>query len=140
MSSRVSTQLSRSGIHDARRARSLGAIAEHKLPAGTVRKRDLAFGDRVIVTTRNSVYSLWSLDRDLFAVSGGWFDRHGDAPRTLGINGCTYGGSLIRQDVVAAPGLFLEFDNGVSTTRIREVSVMRWRGAAEAGTPDLQSC
>ena len=94
-----------------------------------VRKDDLQFGDRVIVRTRNSVYSLWSLGGDEFAVSGGWFDQNGPSPMKITVNGCTYGGSMIRYDVVAAPGLFLEFGNSVATTRIKEVRV-------ERGSPD----
>ena len=101
-------------------------------------KSDLQFGDRVIVTTRNSVYTLYTLGGDSFAVSGGWFDRNSEAPTTVTVAGCTYGGSMIRQDVVAARGLFLEFGNRVSTTRIRGVRVVRWRatdGGGQAALP-----
>ena len=69
-----------------------------------------------------------SIDAYTKNVVHGWFDRHGDGPSVVTVNGCTYGGSLIRHDVVAAPGLFLEFGNRVSTTRIREVRVARWNG------------
>ena len=47
------------------------------------------------------------------------------------INGCTYGGSAIQHDVVAAPGLFLEFGNNVSTTRIQNVSLVRHQGTPQ---------
>ena len=118
-------------------ARTLGAIVEHsgKADAATlpgtdtvVRKSDLGFGDCVIVTTRNSVYSLWSLGDGTFAVSGGWFDQQADTQGPITVNGCTYGGSAIRHDVVAARGLFLEFGNNVSTTRIQDVRVQRYAG------------
>jgi hypothetical protein len=39
-------------------------------------------------------------------------------------NGCTWGGSAIKQDIVAALGLRLEFGNSVRTARIREVRVI----------------
>ena len=91
----------------------------------------------MIVTTRNSVYTLCTLGGDSFAVSGGWFDQNADAPATVTVTGCTYGGSMIRQDVVAANGLFLEFGNRVSTTRIRGVRVVRWDVAASDGQPAL---
>ena len=117
--------------------RTLGAVVDHARRSDAVRKDDLHFGDRVIVRTRNSVYSLWSLGGDTFAVSGGWFDRHGDTLTTVTVNGCTYGGSLIRSDVVAATGLFLEFANSVSTTRIREVRVVRWQERAAAAYDPL---
>ena len=115
-----------SGVHESPRlVRTLGRVVEHARLADAVHKADLAFGDRVVVRTCNSVYSLWTLGPETFAVSGGWFDTHGGST-TVTVNGCTYGGSMIRYDVVAATGLFLEFGNGVSTTRIRDVSVIRW--------------
>ena len=125
-----------SGVRErTRMVRTLGAVVDHARQSNAVRKDDLHFGDRVIVRTRNSVYSLWSLGGDTFAVSGGWFDRHGDTPTTVTVNGCTYGGSLIRHDVVAAPGLFLEFGNSVSTTRIKDVRVIRWNEPDCAADP-----
>ena len=99
------------------------ALAAGRMAA--VRKADLRWGDRVIVTTRNSVYSLLVVEDGTFWVTGGWFDRNSCSPRRVWINGCTFGGSAIWTDVVAAPGLFLEFDNRVTTTRIRETLVLR---------------
>jgi hypothetical protein len=132
---------SRSGIRERTRlVRTLGAVVDDARRSGAVRKDDLSFGDRVIVRTRNSIYSLWALGGDTFAVSGGWFDKHGDTPATVTVNGCTYGGSLIRHDVVAAPGLFLEFGNTVSTTRIRDVRVIRWNGPGDADAPAQLPC
>ena len=94
-----------------------------------VKKADLRAGDRVIVTTRNSTYSLYALEDGSFWAAGGWFDRNGPAPRRVQVNGCTFGGRAIKTDIVAAPGLFLEFDNHVTTTRIREAKILR--GAAQ---------
>jgi hypothetical protein len=92
-----------------------------------VRRAQLSPGDRLTVRTRNSLYTLWSLGDGAFAVRGGWFDRQALSPATVGINGCTYGGSAIRHDIVAGRGLFLEFANGVVTTRIQEVRMERFR-------------
>lgn len=105
-------------------ARTLTGIVRHSIEGPAVRRQDLAVGDRILVTTRNSVYSMWVLDDDTFAVSGGWFDLNEISPARVRINGCTYGHSAIRQDVVAACGLFLEFGNNVRTTRIRDVRVL----------------
>ena len=108
--------------------RTLGGIVKQacgRRERGAVHKNDLGCGDRVTVRTRNSVYSLWALGDGMFAVSGGWFDQQRSSPMTVSVNGCTYGGSVIRHDIVAAPGLFLEFGNNVSTTRIRDVRVER---------------
>ena len=67
-----------------------------------------------------------ALGRDAYAVSGGWFDQQKLSPARLNINGCTYGGSVIRHDVIAGRGLFLEFGNNVVTTRIQDVQVARF--------------
>ena len=118
-------------------ARTLGAIVERAQSddGAVVRKSELSPGDRVIVRTRNSVYSLYVLGDETFAVSGGWFDRQGGgSPALTSVNGCTYGGSIIRHDVVGGPGMFLEFGNNVLTTRIQDVRIVR-RG--EAPGPDL---
>ncbi len=89
-----------------------------------VRKTDLRAGDRVLVTTKNSTYTIWVLDEGVYRVSGGWFDRQNGSPQRMGINGCTWGGSAIKRDVVAARGLRLEFGNSVVTTQIRHVRVI----------------
>lgn len=93
-----------------------------------VRKRDLRSGDWVLVTTKNSVYRICVLDEDHYVVSGGWFDRKGVSPQETTITGCTWGGTAIKEDVVAARGLFLEFGNHVITTRIQQVRVIREEG------------
>ena len=107
------------GIH------TLQGEIERALPRELLRKRDLSFGDMVLVRTRNSVYSICVLGNDLYLVFGGWFDRKGLSPQTVKINGCTWGGSAIKQDIVAARGLFLEFENRVVTTRIQDFKVIR---------------
>lgn len=103
---------------------SLETLVEQARSLDEVRKRDLRFGDRVLVTTRNSRYTIWVLDDDHYWVWGGWFERVGESPQRVTINGCTWGGSAIKQDIVAARGLLLEFGNRVLTTRIREVCVI----------------
>ncbi len=90
-----------------------------------IRKSDLRWGDWIVVRTRNSIYTLRMLDDERFQVSGGWFDQQRLSPHPVTINGCTWGGSAIKQDIVAAPGLCLEFGNRVMTSRIRQVQVLR---------------
>src|SRR5262245_33713537 len=90
-----------------------------------VRKDDLRPGDRVLVTTRNSTYSIRMLSPDRYEVSGGWFASHGHGTMVLGINGCTFGGHAIHSGLLAARGLFLEFANRVVTTRIHRVDLIR---------------
>ena len=90
-----------------------------------VRKKDLRCGDRVLVRTGNSSYTICVLAEDLYWVWGGWFDRKGVAPQRVTINGCTWGGSALKCDVVAARGLRMEFGNGVCTTPIQGVRVIR---------------
>jgi hypothetical protein len=101
---------------------TLAAEAD-RLPA--VLRTDLRSGDWLLVKTRNSVYSLCLLEDGTYSVAGGWFDRNGDSPQRVGVNGCTFGGRAIKSDILAAPGLFLEFENRVTTTRIREARILR---------------
>ena len=125
------------------RVRTLNAILERAVPAlerprlvlpnvasqsagmvDVVRRSDLAWRASLLVTTKNSTYAINRAGDDTWFVWGGWFARHGHLPAVVGINGCTWGGSVIYPDILAAPGLFLEFANGVTTTRIRSVSVL----------------
>lgn len=113
-----------SGIH--RRTRPLKAIPIDDLAQaadhfGGVRRRDLERGDRVIISTKNSVYSLTARADGSFDVSGGWFEREGSGSATVEVLGCTAGGHALFTEHIAAPGLFLEFGDGLRTTRIRTV-------------------
>ena len=113
-----------SGVHH--RARPLKAIPIDDLTevagaVGGVKRRELDPGDRVIVSTRNSVYSLTARADGAFDVSGGWFERKGSGPATVEVLGCTAGGHALFTDHIAAPGLFMEFADGLRTTRIRTV-------------------
>lgn len=106
---------------------TLDTLVEHSRSLEEVRKQDLHSGDRVLVRTRNSLYTIWVLDEGVYWVSGGWFDRQGLSPHRVRINGCTWGGSVIKRDILAACGLFLEFGNRVLTSRIRQVRVIEAR-------------
>ncbi len=103
---------------------TLEALVEQAPSLEEVRKRDLHCGDRVLVTTRNSLYTIWVLGDGRYWVWGGWFDRQGESPQQVRINGCTWGGSAIKQDIIAARGLRLEFGNTVLTTWIQQVRVI----------------
>jgi len=95
-------------------AYSLEALAEQARSLEEVRKADLRSGDRIVVTTRNSRYTIWALGDGQYWVWGGWFDRRGVSPCRVTINGCTWGGSAIK----------LEFGNRVLTTRVQNVHVI----------------
>jgi len=109
-------------------ARTVNAMLEQVGVIQQVRKSDLRGGDQLLVATENSVYSMCVHEDSTFSVSGGWFDSQGLSPVRVSIAGCTWGGSAIKQDIVAACGLRLEFGNRVVTTRIREVRVFRGDG------------
>lgn len=106
-------------------ARTVSAMLDQLGRTELVRKADLRSGDRLLVSTENSVYSIQVHEDATYSISGGWFDSQGLSPARLSIAGCTWGGSVIKQDIVAARGLRLEFGNRVVTTRIREVRVLR---------------
>jgi len=91
----------------------------------SIRRGDLRFADRMVVTTQNSEYDLVMIEDDTFLVAGGWFDREHLSPHRVRINGCTWGGSMICLDILAAPGMCMEFNNRVMTSAIRAVVVYR---------------
>ena len=90
-----------------------------------VRRADPRFGDWIVVDTRNSSYWMLCLGDGRYCVLGGWFDLRGLSPATITVRGCTWGGSAIHTELIAAPCLFLEFGNGVVTTRIQRVRLIR---------------
>ncbi|MEE8368478.1 MAG: hypothetical protein V3S30_09175 [Thermoanaerobaculia bacterium] len=104
---------------------TLDQMAQEMAEIDAVYKRDLLPGDWVVVSTKNSVYSILVLESEGYSVSGGWFDIQDSSPMEIEINGCTQGRMAIKHDIVAARGCFLEFGNGVVTTRIRHVKVIR---------------
>ena len=105
--------------------RTLATITQQAGRLKEVRKEELTFGDWVVVTTLNSTYSIRVLEGDLYSISGGWFDNEGLSPLRTTITGCTWGGSAIKLDIVAACGLHLEFGNRVVTSAIQKVCVIR---------------
>ena len=123
-------------------ARTVNAMLDQVGKIELVRKTDLKSGDRLLVSTENSVYSIQVHEDATYSISGGWFDSQGLSPARLSIAGCTWGGSVIKQDIVAACGLRLEFGNRVVTTRIREVRVLRGdsgKRLAESGLRPVDS-
>jgi hypothetical protein len=109
------------------RYRTLDAIVDHTEGLEAVYRADLELGDKLLVTTRNSIYSIYFLQEGFYSVSGGWFDQHGLSPSKIEINGCTWGGRAIKLDILAACGLHLEFGNQVVTSRIMKFQVIRCR-------------
>jgi hypothetical protein len=107
------------------RVRTVDAILHQMGHFEAIRKGDLCRGDQVLVSTENSLYTIQVQDEGTYSISGGWFDRNGLSPATTSITGCTWGGTAIKRDLVAARGLRLEFGNRVVTSPIREVRVIR---------------
>lgn len=104
---------------------ALSSLVENSEHVREVRKVDLSAGDHVFVKTCNSVYLIEALGNGVYAVSGGWFDRIGPSPARTKIIGCSWGGSVIKADVVAACGLRLEFGNRVLTSPVKKIFVVR---------------
>jgi hypothetical protein len=105
--------------------RTLDRLAAHAPQVAGVRAESVRAGDWVVVRTRNSTYSLSAIGDGSFAVAGGWFAAQGCETTPVRVSGCTWGGQAIHTGLVAAPGMCLEFGNGVRTTRIQEVRVIR---------------
>lgn len=107
------------------RALTLDRITADAMDVRGVWARDVRAGDWIIVHTRNSVYSLAVLGDGTYAAAGGWFATASAETHPVRVSGCTWGGHAILTGMVAAPGMCIEFANGVRTTRIREVQLIR---------------
>jgi hypothetical protein len=94
-----------------------------------VRKADLHPGDCVFVKTLRSLYRIRVKENGRYEISGGWFDKKGLPPTELGISGCTWGGSAIKTDIVAACGLCVEFANRLITSPIQKIILLRQQNA-----------
>jgi hypothetical protein len=109
----------------ASRSRRFGQILERTARCSDrlrmIRRDQLRRGDFLTVRTSNSLYTIRVLGNDRFLVSGGWFDANGSGPVETRISGCTWGGSVIKRDVVAACGLCIEFGNRVTTSLVRRI-------------------
>jgi hypothetical protein len=103
------------------RAHSLSGLTDHVSHATGVRRGDLNPGDVLMLYTLNSVYSARFLNNGMFAVSGGWFDSNHSVEVLTTIAGCTWGGKCIHQDLVASPGMRVEFGNRVLTSVLQRV-------------------
>jgi hypothetical protein len=110
------------------RTHTLDRLVAFTTRAQGVRGRDVSVGDWLVVRTKNSVYVLSTQADGRFIVTGGWFSTHGVDATSVGVSGCTWGRYAILTGMVAAPGMCIEFDNGVRTTRVRDVQLIR-RGA-----------
>ena len=109
-------------------ARTLDRIVEASEAVDGVWADHVQPGDWIVVRTKNSTYSLAVLGKGLYRAVGGWFAGGGADGQDVRIVGCTWGGAAIQTRLAAAVGMFLEFDNGVRTTRIREVRHLRGGG------------
>ena len=90
-----------------------------------VRRSELLIGDVMLIRTRNSLYTIRLAAQGCYHATGGWFDRKGLSPHPVAINGCTWGGTLIKVDILAACGLCVEFSNRVVTSPVRSIAVLR---------------
>ena len=84
-------------------------------------KSALKAGDLVILETCNSVYMIRVLANGQYIVSGGWFDKNKISSVKTTIHGCTWGGTVIKTDIIAACGLHLELGNKVVTSKIKKI-------------------
>jgi hypothetical protein len=108
--------------------RTLDRIVEASEAVDGVWADSVLPGDWIVVRTKNSTYSMAVLGKGLYRAAGGWFDGCSPGGMNVRIVGCTWGGAAIQTRLAAAVGMFLEFDNGVRTTRIREVRHLRGGG------------
>jgi hypothetical protein len=84
-------------------------------------KHSLNSGDLVYLKTANSAYTIKVTGKDEYMVSGGWFDAQNLSPYRIKIRGCTWGGSAINTEIIAAPGLCIEFSNNLITSIVNKI-------------------
>ena len=58
-----------------KQGQSLDKIVDRTSELKQVRKDELHFGDLIVISTQNSVYSIRVLDNGFYLVSGGWWVR-----------------------------------------------------------------
>ena len=103
---------------------TLAGIAQTSHLFPQVRKDEVSPGDWLIIRTVKSEYRLRALGEGLFEARGGWFDKKGFAPMTIGVAGATWGGSAIMPQVLAACGLRVEFRNRLITSPVRSIVIV----------------
>ncbi len=91
----------------------------NKLPQ--IYKHNLERGDQLYLKTINSVYIIKVVNNEEYLVSGGWFDKQKLSPYKINIRGCTWGGSAIKTDIIAATGLCVEFGNNLITSAVHKI-------------------
>lgn len=102
---------------------NLKKIVDQVIYQKQIHKEDLRFGDLVVIITENSEYYICVLESDAYWVMGGWFDQNGLSSVQIGIKGCSWGGNVIKTDIISACGLHVEFSNGLRTSIIQRVIV-----------------
>ena len=103
---------------------TLGTLVKSADFLQEIPRNRLSEGDLILVKTCNSEYIIRARQDGLFTVSGGWFDIKGKSPSTTTIRGCTWGGSVIKVDIIAACGLRIEFGNRLITSPIQKIFVL----------------
>lgn len=104
---------------------SLSRIIEIIPGIRQIEKNDLKSGDQVFIFTGNSVYDIKKVDEKIYRVSGGWFDQNNISPCKISIRGCTWGGSIIHINLLAAIGLSIEFNNNLVTSPVSKIVVFK---------------
>jgi hypothetical protein len=115
------------GMNPEGEVRSLDKLTQHARVVEGVWAKEVEAGDWVIVTTENSVYSMLAGGDGTYYIAGGWFTSDTGESTRMKITGCTWGGTAICTSIVAARGMFIEFANGVRTSRIRDARLLRAR-------------
>ena len=104
---------------------SLSNVVNNSDKIKCVTKDGLGQWDYLFVKTQNSTYTIQKIEEKLFSVSGGWFDKKGLSPMNIYIRGCTFGGSILHINMLAACGLCLEFSNNLITSPVSQIIVIK---------------
>jgi hypothetical protein len=114
--------------HNARLGLSLQKVSEEIISLPMLKKCEVESGDSVLIITKNSLYQIIKLNRELNLVFGGWFDQNNLSPQIVSISGCSWRSSIMLTNIFAACGLHLEFSNRIVTSTIKKIILIRGNG------------
>jgi hypothetical protein len=90
----------------------------------SVFRNQIAKEEIIYAYTFKHVYKIEAIKKNIFLVSGGWFDDHGPSPRKLNILGCfSPKTNESFQEYIAATGLCICFENNVVTSEIKKIMI-----------------
>ncbi len=104
---------------------SLRTLQEQSLHVDQLYRWEVKFGDLIIVSTEDFIYSIVVLEKTHYLVSGGVFERNNLSPMKISISGCRWEQTTVEPELLAARGYQIMFSNGLITLPIKQIYLIR---------------